>query len=204
MDGVGTVLEPTRPKATGCRLLPRASDGTGNVISSRTYAVSLSTLTLASLIPQTTYYFRVGGLNWNNVPNFSAFLSTPTANVPVPAGFHGNVQGVSSITWTWGDVGADSYVLYMATSPSTIVFSPIASTFYTETNLSTNTAYGRVVAAVDGGVQGALSNSATTYTAAAVPGQPSFSNVSYSSFTVTWSTNTNPGYTRLRSQLFDG
>ena len=87
--------------------------------------------------------------------------------------------------------------MYNAASTTTLVttqFSPI----FVETNLSTNTAYGRVVTAIVNGVESACRSGsavATTYTLAATPGQPQFSNVSFTSFTVTWATNGNPGYT---------
>ena len=53
-----------------------------------------------------------------------------------------------------------------------------------------------MVTAVNAGGQSALSGSATTYTLAAIPGQPAPSSVSYTSFTVTWSANQNPAGTR--------
>src|SRR4029077_194634 len=58
------------------------------------------------------------------------------------------------------------------------------------------TAYGRVVTAVINGVESALSPSATTYTLAATPGAGVFTNVQYTSFTVTWAAN-NPAGTRF-------
>src|SRR5207244_3349043 len=103
----------------------------------------------------------------------------------------GTAQGVSSMTWAWGAVnGASAYKLYEASSPATVIYTGAASTF-TEIGLSTNTAYGAQVTAIVSGVESPLSPSVTDYTMAAVPGQPSFSNVFYTSFTVTWATNNN-------------
>jgi len=50
--------------------------------SSVTTSVSVSTLTIANLSAATTYYVRVGAINWNNVANFAAVLSTKTVAVP--------------------------------------------------------------------------------------------------------------------------
>ncbi len=44
--------------------------------SSSTTGVSLSTLTIGNLTGDNTYYFRVGSLNWNNVPNYAVRTST--------------------------------------------------------------------------------------------------------------------------------
>jgi hypothetical protein len=44
--------------------------------SSFTPNVALSTLTASGLIGDSTYYFRVGSLNWNSVPNFAPAVST--------------------------------------------------------------------------------------------------------------------------------
>ena len=52
-----------------------AADFSGTVFSSQTAGVSLSTLTLSGLIEGSTYFFRVGTLNWDGVPNFAASIS---------------------------------------------------------------------------------------------------------------------------------
>jgi hypothetical protein len=184
---------PSSSTAEGYLVLAStASDFTGTLFSSKTYVVSDSTLTVSGLTPATTYFFEVGSLNYNNVPDFVFVGSTATLLPPAPTGLAGTAQGVSSMTWAWGAVtGATAYKLYMATSPTTVVYTGAANTF-TEINLSTNTAYGRQVSAIVSGVESPLSPSVTDYTMAAVPGQPAFSNVFYTSFTVTWATNGNP------------
>ena len=50
--------------------------------SSATTLVSLSTLTVGGLSSGTTYYLRVGALNWNNRPNFVTIGSTTTDHRP--------------------------------------------------------------------------------------------------------------------------
>jgi tetratricopeptide (TPR) repeat protein/N-acetylneuraminic acid mutarotase len=58
-----------------------ASNFTGTIYSSQTASVSLSTLTVSGLAGDTTYYFRVGSLNWNSVPNYAASVSTRTIGI---------------------------------------------------------------------------------------------------------------------------
>jgi len=172
-----------------------ASDYSGTIYSSSTTNVVLSTLSVVGLTPATTYFFRVESQNWDAVYSFVDVGSTVTLPTPAPLNFHGTALGVSSISWTWDAVsGASQYRIYQATSPSTLVGTSLTTSFV-EIGLSTNTAYGRQVTAIVGGFESALSASATVYTLAAVPGQPIFSNVAFTSFTITWATNSNPGTT---------
>jgi fibronectin type 3 domain-containing protein len=155
-----------------------------------------TTTTFTGLASGTTYYFRIRAANGDGfLTDFLGPVSTQTLSDP-PTNLKGTAQGVSSITWTWDSVtGASAYNLYIASSPATLIGTINSGTSYDDVNLSTNTAYGRVVTAVNAGGQSALSNSATAYTLAAIPGQGVPSNVSYTSFTVTWSANQNPGAT---------
>src|SRR6185295_9172318 len=55
--------------------------------SSQTSTVALSTLTVNGLLSDTTYYLRVGALNWTNTPNYvviSGSTRTLTGAAPVP------------------------------------------------------------------------------------------------------------------------
>ena len=92
------------------------------VSSSTTYDVNVTTLQISGLIPQTTYYFNVGGLNWTYTPNYIFVGSTETAIVPTPTGLLGTAVGVSSISWAWGGVaGATLYhVFYASGTPRSI------------------------------------------------------------------------------------
>lgn len=54
--------------------------------SSATYDLTLSTLTISTLYPNTTYYFRAAALNNDNVPNYSSVISSITMALPVSAG----------------------------------------------------------------------------------------------------------------------
>ncbi|MBI2385681.1 MAG: right-handed parallel beta-helix repeat-containing protein, partial [Elusimicrobia bacterium] len=53
-----------------------APDFTGVVYSSFTPAVGQTTLTLSGLVTASTFYFRVGSLNWNSVAHYAGGIST--------------------------------------------------------------------------------------------------------------------------------
>ncbi len=59
-----------------------ASDFTGVVTSSLTENTQLSSLVLPSLYPETTYYLRLGALNWALSPNYISLNSTVTLSIP--------------------------------------------------------------------------------------------------------------------------
>ncbi len=59
-----------------------ASDFTGVVTSSLTENTQLSSLTLPGLYPETTYYLRLGALNWALSPNYISLSSTVTLTIP--------------------------------------------------------------------------------------------------------------------------
>ncbi len=100
--------------------------------------------------------------------------------------------GSSSITWTWNPVvNATSYNVYLATSPSTLVASVSVSSD-TEIGLAINTLYGRTVTAVVGGLEGPLCDAASSYTLTLPPGAPTFTDIAFTSATVSWSANGNP------------
>src|SRR5258706_4300000 len=44
--------------------------------SSATIDINITTLTINNLAAYTTYYFRVGGINWNNVINYTTIRTT--------------------------------------------------------------------------------------------------------------------------------
>jgi parallel beta-helix repeat protein len=53
-----------------------AADFSGTILSSQTPSVELSTLAISNLVGGTTYFFRVGSLNWNGAANYAATVST--------------------------------------------------------------------------------------------------------------------------------
>ena len=66
--------------------------GEGELISSVTYNSQLGALTLPGLIPNTTYYLRLGTLNWELTPNYTVLSSTKT-------GFPGLLPLVALDVW---------------------------------------------------------------------------------------------------------
>lgn len=89
-DGAATLGWTALPAldAMGYRL--EAATGTfaaGEVIhSSVSYVIGHSTLTLATLEPNTTYYFRTAALNKAYTPNYGTMLSSVTLALPISAG----------------------------------------------------------------------------------------------------------------------
>ena len=68
---------PSSATAEGYELdLSTASNFTGTLYSSSTTNVALSTLTVTGLTGGATYYLRVGGINWDNVGNYTNLGST--------------------------------------------------------------------------------------------------------------------------------
>ena len=79
-----TALAPA--DAMGYRLEASTSDFAGGVIeSSASYIAGLSTLTITTLYPNTTYYFRTASLNTAYAPNYSSRLSSVTLALPISA-----------------------------------------------------------------------------------------------------------------------
>src|SRR5205807_2260197 len=57
-----------------------AANFTGTIYSSTTFLAANSTLTVSGLAAFTTYYLRVGDLNWNNATNYASIGSTMTTS----------------------------------------------------------------------------------------------------------------------------
>jgi len=175
------------------------------ILMSTNSTPAASTLTLTGLTSGTTYYLEAGAVNWMNVPNFVAIGSATTpgggGGLPAPTGLHNIAITFNSINWSWNLVGsATGYNIYSASSPTTLL-GTIGTPPWIEMGLSTNTPYGIVVSAQGSGQSSPLSTSATFYTQANIPGMPVVSTIGSSSFTVTWSTGGNPGYTPYQIQL---
>ncbi|MFH1723834.1 MAG: fibronectin type III domain-containing protein, partial [Elusimicrobiota bacterium] len=69
----------------------------GLVFSSSTPNVALSTLTVEGLDVNTTFYFKVGSLNHNGVPNFTLLGSTATVFVEIGVLISTNVLNIGSV-----------------------------------------------------------------------------------------------------------
>ncbi|MFA6578493.1 MAG: fibronectin type III domain-containing protein, partial [Elusimicrobiota bacterium] len=104
---------PPADTAEGYRLEASSTDyGTlypgGDILSSATTNVGLSTLAVAGLAPDTTYYFRLGALGHDGGANYLAFGSTKTLKGAVPPG---NVRAEwtieHEIALAWSPVNSD-------------------------------------------------------------------------------------------------
>ncbi|MBI3300222.1 MAG: VCBS repeat-containing protein [Elusimicrobia bacterium] len=76
----------------------------GLLLSSKTANPFVDRLAVAGLDPFTTYYFRLGALNWNGAPNYDAVVST-FVNPLKPVLVVGS--GGASVGAAWGDYDGD-------------------------------------------------------------------------------------------------
>lgn len=187
---------PSSATAAGYRLEASTTDfdGTGDVLSSATTNINLSTLTVQNLTVNTTYYFRSASLNWLNVPSYTTAQTTATlTNAP------GNVSLVdvytASMTFNWS-LPTDNAKEYRLQASSTnfngfgIVYSSITTNMTISTltviDLDPNTTYYIRVGALNWNniIQYTLADATSTLTNA--PESPSFVNVFVSSVAVSW------------------
>ncbi len=184
-----------------------ASDFSGSIVSALTLSNSASISGLG-IAAGTTYYVRVGALyptgngatgTVNYAPTTPAYVFTDSTDVVT--GLTAYQVASTSITWTWNPVpNATAYNVYQATSPTTLVANVVDSSF-TETGLSINTLYGRVVAAVIGGADHSLCQATSSYTLTPPPGAPTFTDVAFTSATMNWDANGNPDGTSYEYTL---
>ncbi len=84
LDWTALPAGPSSATALGYRLEASSSNfNGGTVLTTATYNIAESTLTVSDLDPNTTYYFRVGTLNPAGAPNYSTKLSTITLTAPL-------------------------------------------------------------------------------------------------------------------------
>ncbi|MBI4667927.1 MAG: NHL repeat-containing protein [Elusimicrobia bacterium] len=126
----------------------------------------------------------------NRVLIYNDQSSAPSSQ---PANAKGTALGISSITWSWDMVSGASYRILTSTSGTVAV--SLGTNTYTETNLSTNTAYTRLITAYND--LGASSATITAYTLSTAPVNLAVStgSVTHNSLTLAWDTNTNPAGT---------
>ncbi|MFC1679517.1 fibronectin type III domain-containing protein, partial [Elusimicrobiota bacterium] len=109
---------PDQDSSRGYLLQASSKDFDGSAVSpsSTTSSVFASTLTVFNLEPNTTYYLRAGGLNWNGSANFVALGATSTlANVPADPWFQEVFTASVTITWDLPAGGAQGYRLEACT-----------------------------------------------------------------------------------------
>ena len=98
---------PPTPPGIGYLLqASTASDFSGLIYFSSNTDVMFSTLTVTGLTTATNYYLRVGGLNWNDVPNFVPAGNTTTGSGPGPVNPTITDVSVSSLTAVWGSANS--------------------------------------------------------------------------------------------------
>ena len=161
-------------------------------------------LTLAGLQPYTTYYARVRSYNLAGLASDFSVLPSTRTNAPPPAAsvLSGAALGVSSIAWTWTDVQyEDGYRLRASTGG--VVTPPLGAgaAAWTETGLSTNTAYTRSLEAFN--ITGfSQTPQLARWTLAAPPAGLTFQEVFFTSVTLAWSENGNPAWTDYSVSLW--
>ena len=216
-DYYSGIVEISTSGSSGPRVKTRIPAGavaySGSATNGTVSAVT-ATYTAAPFVPGNqnfvSWLFQdmSGNTSFSNV-TLDIFELPPTA----PTLFAGSPSGTTSIAWSWtapsryclsaGGGGAIYQVLNAATNADVSAGDPTKTDLaFSETGgLAANTAYGRVVRAVDAFGNGALSGSATTYTQAAIPTTLSLSAVSTGSVVIGWSAAGNPGYTRYEVSL---
>lgn len=152
--------------------------------------------TTLSLAGGTTYYFRVRAQNAAAVETaFSAAASTVT--VPgLLTSISTSAPSTTAASWSWTNTAGpavQSYSVY--TASNAVLLATTGALSFARTGLSTNTAYGVRIGAVDATGPGPLSPPVTAYTLAAAPSASAFTGVHLSSLTLSWSANGNPGGT---------
>ncbi|MCD6311661.1 MAG: lamin tail domain-containing protein, partial [Elusimicrobia bacterium] len=170
------------------------------------YSAYPSTATLEN---HNTYYYRITTYDWDvDTPNglYSLELSSayaytnafPYKTPPAtPGSWAGAGQSSTTIKWSWADVADESgYRIKCATDTFTILKELAADVQeWTETNLTINTSYYRVIASSNSAGESALSSAATSWTLANPSTGTYCSDVFQSSVTISWFANNNPSWT---------
>ena len=185
-------LSPSSMSAEGYLLqASTAPDFTGTLFSSVTAGVSLSTLTVAGLSVDTTYYFRVASLNWNSNPDFAFAGSTYTTAAPINPTIV--AASTSSITVAYGTIGALGYEVDASTAAnfSGVIYSSASSSqaaALAPQGLDPNTTYYLRAGALWGQTTYyAYATPRSTSTLSLAPLNAAVADVFFTSVTVNWS-----------------
>ncbi|MEK6536566.1 MAG: fibronectin type III domain-containing protein, partial [Actinomycetota bacterium] len=190
-------LSPSSSTSEGYLLEASSTNfnGTGTILSSSTPNVALSTLTVSGLLANTTYFFRVGSLNWNSVANYLSLGSTSTlANVPGSVSFSSVFVSSASLTWTAPSGAAEGYQLQASSTNFNGTGSVLSSTTangsltaLTVSGLLANTTYFFRVGSLNWNNAVNYAAAITTSTLADLVVSPSIQNIFLSSAALTWS-----------------
>ncbi len=178
----------------------------GLTLSSSTSNPALTSLVVSGLTANTTYFFRVGSLNWESVPDYAVAGASSTVAVPL-----GGVQLAAayetSATLNWSalpaapqSASAEGYEFDASTAPdfSGIVFSSVtpnvALATLTVSGLTNDATYYFRAGALDWSGAADFVSGGSTSTLAAIPGGAIFSAVYVTSATASWSAVTGQGY----------
>ena len=180
----------------------------GTVLSSSTPNVALSTLTVAGLEADTTYYFRVGALNWAGAADLSAAGSTSTLASPVLPAFSAIMLTSAAVSWT--AVASQGYELQASVNAN---FSPL---FFSSTSaggttslavegLAADTTYFFRVGSINHNSARNFAVLPASSTLADAPIAPLFpaAGVFFTSVTVQWTAVTSQGYLLIASTAAD-
>jgi hypothetical protein len=164
-------------------------------------ALTQPATTLFNLAPGSSVSVRVAARNGAGIVTpFTNVITTQTFPAAIPAPV-GTALGVSSISWTWSAVGGPTvgfYNLYRASDAS--LLTQTTTPFFVETVLSTNTAYGLFLTAVNNSGESPLSPQTTAFTAPAAPVNTQVAQLFKSSVIISWGINGNPIGTQYETQ----
>ncbi|MDE2143812.1 MAG: fibronectin type III domain-containing protein, partial [Elusimicrobia bacterium] len=190
-----------------------AADFSGTILSSSTASPAASTLTVTGLFSNTTYYFRVGALNWSGAANYAALGSTltlisPDVTPPSPVvDLAASAPAASALSLNWtapsdpdniplNGTYAIQYATWTgvtwATSSAQVLISTLnvtagAAQGSVAAGLSPNTTYFFRLWTADGKPNwSSLSNGTTVATLAAPPAGAQIVTLSTNAATVSW------------------
>ena len=155
--------------------------------------------------PSSTVKVRVSAINNSSIKNISSSNFSIITAVDSPVNLNIALLGTTSIQWQFTDMATSETELHISSGNNTTMrlsenLGPIAgtggTTYWWETNLSTNTSYTRYAEAMNA-AGNTWSVSITSFTLANPPNNLTFPQVVYSSATLQWDVNNNPGYTRF-------
>ncbi|MDD4004921.1 MAG: fibronectin type III domain-containing protein [Elusimicrobiaceae bacterium] len=185
--------------------LSTAADYSGLIYSSGGYSSDIITLEIQNLVPNTTYYGRVGTLNVDGVPNFTSIAGTTVTYAADPYGPVATDVQTDAITFSWNtnnNPAATRYRVRNYLSPGVLFSSALVTgASHTFDELISNTSY-YIDITVFGhnGHWGEVVEMGVVITAANEPRNLTLVAVNVSSVSVSFEANGNPAQTRYLLQ----